>query len=60
MQSHASDGTVESCWQWRYRGDLAATQCRCRVVLAMVRSSHVGDNIVEAMSDVGLLTTMLT
>jgi hypothetical protein len=47
MLSHASDGAAESCWRWRCRGDLAATRCRCRVVLAMVLSSHADDGAAE-------------
>jgi hypothetical protein len=41
------DVAAKSCWRWCCRGDLAATQCRCRVMLAMVLLSHAGDGAAE-------------
>jgi hypothetical protein len=43
MPSHAGDGAAESC---RRRGDLATVRCRCRVMLATLLSSHVGDSAI--------------
>jgi hypothetical protein len=48
------DVHAESCWWWCYqvmlvmrcRGDLAATRCRCQVMLAMVLPSLAGDRTV--------------
>jgi hypothetical protein len=37
--SHAGDGTAGMT--------LAAARCRCRVMLAFLLSSHVGDGIAE-------------
>jgi hypothetical protein len=48
MPSHASDGATESCWRWCCQGDLAATQCRCRVMLAIVLPSQAVDGAAEA------------
>jgi hypothetical protein len=47
MSNQAGDGTAESCWRWRYRGDLAVAQCHCRVILAMTLPSYAGDCAVE-------------
>jgi hypothetical protein len=43
-----SRGAVESCWRRRWRGDLAAARCRCRVMLATMLPSHAGDGATEA------------
>jgi hypothetical protein len=48
LSSHVDDDAVESCWWLHYRGDLVATRCKCRVMLATVLSSHVGDSAAEA------------
>jgi hypothetical protein len=59
LLSHAGDGAVgvtwprhdvdvDSCWRWRCWGDLAAALHRCRVMLAMVLSSHAGDGTTES------------
>jgi hypothetical protein len=42
--SHASDDAAESCWRRRCWGDMAMTQCRCRVMLVTMLSSHAADN----------------
>jgi hypothetical protein len=46
MTGRAGDGATESCWQWCYQGDLAATRCRCQVMLATVLPSHTGDGAI--------------
>jgi hypothetical protein len=61
MLRHAGKNTVESCWQWRCRGDLAMVQSRCRVMLALAPAlsgrlgrgtmymlRHAGENTVES------------
>jgi hypothetical protein len=48
MSCHASDDAAESCWQQRCRGNLAAAQCICRVMLVTMLSSHIGDGAAGA------------
>jgi hypothetical protein len=48
MPSHAGDNVAESCWLRRCRDDLVVTQCRCRVRLPTILSSHAHDDAIEA------------
>jgi hypothetical protein len=48
MPSHAGDGTVESCWRWQCRDDMAVTRYRCRVMLVTELLNHTGDGAAKA------------
>jgi hypothetical protein len=41
------DVDVESCWQWRYRDDLAAARYRCQVMLVTILLSHAAHSPTE-------------
>jgi hypothetical protein len=50
LPSHAGNGVAEATLamvQCCYRDNLVVARCRCRVMLAIVLSSHVGDCVVE-------------
>jgi hypothetical protein len=52
LPSHADNGTVESCWQWRCRGDVSHGM--------MSLPNHAGYGVAKATLAVVLPTTMLT
>jgi hypothetical protein len=50
LSSHASDGAVESCRPWHYRGNWAVMRCRCRVILAMALPRQLGCGEMSMLS----------
>jgi hypothetical protein len=48
MLSHAGNNAVESCSKRCCQNDLAAARYGCRVMLAMMLLSHVGDDATGA------------